>query len=448
MGTGVVGFTKTGNAAYFTDSRDRDTAAFYSLNISSGEKTLIAENAKADFSSYIGHPTERYVQAVAFDYERRNWTIIDPSIKEDMEFLKTVADGELELVDRTLDDKIWIVVYLLDDGPASYYYYDRNKKDAKFLFTDRQELESQPLAKMIPVIIKSRDGLDMVSYYTLPLGTDKNLNGLPEKPIPLILLVHGGPWARDIWGYDPLHQWLANRGYAVMSVNFRGSTGLGKNFTNAGNLEWGRKMQEDLLDAVDWAVRVGIADPENLAIMGASYGGYAALAGLTFTPDIFACGVDIVGPSNLITFMKSVPSYWEPQMKLWTTRVGDFRTEEGRKLLRDRSPLTHVDQIKKPLLIGQGANDPRVDKNESDQIANSMKTKNLSVVYLVYPDEGHGFNRPENRLSFYAVAEAFLAEYLGGRYEPIGNSFRNSSITVPIGVEEFPGLAKALQNES
>ena len=215
------------------------------------------------------------------------------------------------------------VVYLLDDGPSSYYYYDRNKKDAKFLFTDRQELESQPLAKMIPVIIKSRDGLDMVSYYTLPLGTDKNLNGLPEKPIPLILLVHGGPWARDIWGYDPLHQWLANRGYAVMSVNFRGSTGLGKNFTNAGNLEWGRMMQEDLLDAVDWAVRVGIADPENLAIMGASYGGYAALAGLTFTPDIFACGVDIVGPSNLITFMKSVPSYWEPQMKLWTTRVGD-----------------------------------------------------------------------------------------------------------------------------
>ena len=260
----------------------------------------------------------------------------------------------------------------------------------------------------------------------------------------MVLVVHGGPWARDDWTFDPYHQLLANRGYAALSVNFRGSTGFGKGFINASNKEWAGKMHDDLIDAVDWAVKEGIADPKRIAIMGGSYGGYATLVGLTFTPDTFACGVDIVGPSNLMTLIESVPPYWQPMIEVFATRMGDHRTEEGRALLKERSPLTYVDRIEKPLLIGQGANDPRVKQAESDQIVQAMQEKEIPVTYVLYPDEGHGFARPENNLSFFAVAEAFLAENIGGRFEPIGDAFKGSSLTVPTGAENIPGLSEAL----
>ncbi|MGV8089964.1 MAG: alpha/beta hydrolase family protein, partial [Methanothrix sp.] len=291
----------------------------------------------------------------------------------------------------------------------------------------------------------TRDGLDMVCYYTLPPESDGDGDGLPDEPLPLVLYVHGGPWGRDYWGFDSTHQWLANRGYAVLSVNFRGSTGLGKDFINAGNLEWGRKMHDDLIDAVNWSVQNRIADPDKIAIMGGSYGGYAALAGITFTPETFACAVDIVGPSNLITLMETIPPYWKPEIEQFTKRVGDFRTEEGRKLLRDRSPLSYVDRISRPLLIGQGANDPRVKQNESDQIVRAMQAKGLPVTYVLYADEGHGFARPENRLSFYAITEAFLREHLGGRYQPIGQDFAGANLTVPAGSNQVTGLEEALK---
>jgi dipeptidyl aminopeptidase/acylaminoacyl peptidase len=237
-----------------------------------------------------------------------------------------------------------------------------------------------------------------------------------------------------------MHQWLANRGYAVLSVNYRGSTGFGKSFINAGNMEWAAKMHDDLIDSVDWAVREGIADAKRVAIMGGSYGGYATLVGLTFTPEKFAAGVDIVGPSNITTLLNTIPPYWAPAIELFKRRVGDHTTEEGRKFLDSRSPLTRVGEIRRPLLIGQGANDPRVKQSESDQIVGAMKAKNIPVTYVLYPDEGHGFARPENRLSFNAVAESFLAEHLGGRYQPIGEDFRGSSITVPAGAERIAGL--------
>ena len=226
----------------------------------------------------------------------------------------------------------------------------------------------------------------------------------------------------------------------MLSVNFRGSTGFGKGFINAGNLEWGRKMHDDLLDAVQWAVDQGIADPDRVAILGGSYGGYATLVGMTFTPDTFACGVDIVGPSSLVTLLESLPPYWQPMIELFTVRVGDHRTEDGRALLEERSPLTYVDRIKKPLLIGQGANDPRVKQAESDQIVRAMQEKEIPVAYALYPDEGHGFARPENNLSFFALAEAFLARHLGGRWEPIGSDFNGSSIEVRAGRDQIPGL--------
>jgi len=442
--TGIVGFDKTGTILYMIDSRNRNTAAFFTMDLETGEQTLIAEDPHADTSNLMIHPTEKIVQAVAFTYERRHWQIIDESIADDLAYLKMVADGDVEVVSRTLDDEYWMVAYVLDDGPVQYYRYDRGEKSAEFLFTHRKALEGLSLAKMHPVVIKSRDGLDLVSYYTLPIGSDSDLDGYPDEPLPMVLFVHGGPWARDNWGYNSVHQWLANRGYAVLSVNFRSSTGFGKAFINAGNLEWGGKMHDDLIDAVNWTVQEGIADPDQVAIMGGSYGGYATLWGMTNTSDTFACGVDIVGPSNLTTLFETIPPYWEPQIELFATRMGDARTEDGRAFLAGRSPLTYVDQIEKPLLIGQGANDPRVKQAESDQIVQAMQDANIPATYLLYTDEGHGFARPENRLSFYAVTDAFLAEHLGGRYEPIGDDFEGSSIIVQSGAEEVPGLAEAI----
>jgi dipeptidyl aminopeptidase/acylaminoacyl peptidase len=442
--TGIVGFDKTGTILYMIDSRNRNTAAFFTMDLETGEQTLIAEDPHADTSNLMIHPTEKIVQAVAFTYERRHWQIIDESIADDLAYLKTVADGDVEVVSRTLDDEYWMVAYVLDDGPIQYYRYDRGEKSAEFLFTHRKALEGLSLAKMHPVVIKSRDGLDLVSYYTLPIGSDSDLDGYPDEPLPMVLFVHGGPWARDNWGYNSVHQWLANRGYAVLSVNFRSSTGFGKAFINAGNLEWGGKMHDDLIDAVNWTVQEKIAEPNQVAIMGGSYGGYATLWGMTNTSDTFACGVDIVGPSNLTTLFETIPPYWEPQIELFATRMGDARTEDGRAFLAGRSPLTYVDQIEKPLLIGQGANDPRVKQAESDQIVQAMQDANIPVTYLLFTDEGHGFARPENRLSFYAVTDAFLAEHLGGRYEPIGDDFEGSSIIVQSGAEEVPGLAEAI----
>ncbi|MDD1749977.1 MAG: S9 family peptidase [Methanothrix sp.] len=445
--TGFSGFNKSNDLLYLIDSRSRNTAALYALNLQTNESSFLAEDPKSDLTGMMIHPTEKNVQAVAFYYDRIAWKILDPFISQDIDLLRSVDEGDMTVVSRSLDDKVWIVVFTRDNGPARYYHYDHEARKASFLFTDREKLVGLPLAKMIPAIIKSRDGLDMVCYYTLPLQSDENGEGLPEKPLPMVLYVHGGPWARDYWGLDSIHQWLANRGYGVLSVNFRGSTGLGKSFINAGNLEWGKKMHDDLIDAVNWSVQQKIADPEKIAIMGGSYGGYAALAGLTFTPRTFACAVDIVGPSNLITLLETIPPYWKPDIEQFTKRVGDFQTESGRKLLQERSPLNYVERIERPLLIGQGANDPRVKQNESDQIVKAMQAKGLPVTYVLYADEGHGFARPENRLSFYAIAEAFLAEHLGGSFQPIGQDFVGANLTVPAGAGEVSGLTQALSEE-
>lgn len=445
MTTNPVGLNATGDVLYMIDSRGRDTAALMAVQLADGSARLIAQDSRADVSDVMIHPTRKEIEAVAVEYERREWQILDAGIKADVEVLARVADGEFDVVSRTLDDRQWLVAYELDNGPVRYYHYDRGTQKARFLFTNRAALEGLPLVQMHPVVIPARDGLKLVSYLTLPAGSAAEGTTRPQQPVPLVLFVHGGPWARDSWGYNPYHQWFANRGYATLSVNFRGSTGFGKNFVNAGDLEWGRKMHDDLIDAVEWAVREGIAPADRIAIMGGSYGGYAALAGLTLTPDRFACGVSIVGPSNLHTLIESVPPYWKPLLDMFMSRVGDPRTEEGRKLLSERSPLTHVEKIARPLLIGQGANDPRVKQAESDQIVQAMEAKNIPVTYVLFPDEGHGFARPENRLAFNAVAEAFLAEHLGGRFEPIGDAFAGSSVQIPSGAGGVPGLRAALE---
>jgi dipeptidyl aminopeptidase/acylaminoacyl peptidase len=447
MTSGPAGFDKTGQTLYFQDSRNRDTAGLFAMDLQSGQTKLLIDDPRCDVGGVLAHPTEKNIQAAAFTYSRTEWKILDDAIAPDFEYLKTVEDGEFVVASRTLDDRQWIVVYVLDDGPAKTYRYTRSpERKAEFLFANRDDLDDYPLVKMHSPVVKSRDGLDLVCYLSLPPGTDPDNDGRPAAPVPMVLFVHGGPWARDAWGLNPSHQWLANRGYAVLSVNYRGSTGFGKQFINAANGEWSGKMHDDLIDAVDWAVNERIAQRDKVAIMGGSYGGYATLVGLTFTPEVFACGVDIVGPSNLVTLLQNVPEYWIPIMPMMTMRVGDVDTEEGREGLLARSPLSRVDQIKRPLLIGQGANDPRVKKLESDQIVEAMTEHNIPVTYVLYPDEGHGFARPENRMSFNAVAEAFLAEHLGGRFEPVGDDFKNASIEVPAGKDGVPGLNEALQN--
>lgn len=331
-----VDFDQTGKILYLLDSRGRNTRALMAFDLESMELDLLAENTRADINGVMIHPTEKYPQGCSTNYQRQEWQALDEGVREDLERLRSVVDGDFGFTGRTLDDRVWIVAYTMDNGPVRYYKYDRESKEAVFLFTARRALEGLPLAPMHPLVIKARDGLELVSYLTLPIGAAAEGGLRPEKPLPLVLWVHGGPWSRDTWGYDPIHQWFANRGYAVLSVNFRGSTGFGKQFVNAANLEWGGKMHDDLIDAVEWAIREGIADPERVAIAGGSYGGYAALVGMTRSTDLFACGIDIVGISNLITWMNNLPEYWKPMLPVVKVRVGDIDTEEGRAFLVER----------------------------------------------------------------------------------------------------------------
>lgn len=446
--TSAVDFDKTGKTLFLKDSRNRDTSALFAVDTASGKAKLLADNDRADVGDPLVHPTDKRVQAVPIVYDRQRWMILDRSLQPDFDSFASLGDGDVSVTSRSLDDKRWIVAIVRSDGPVRYFRYDRGVPGAPgkatFLFTNAKAIEAIKLAKTFPAIFKSRDGLDLVSYVTIPPASDPDGDSRPDKPLPMVLFVHGGPWARDMYGLNAYHQWLASRGYAVVSVNYRGSTGFGKKFVNAGNMEWAGKMHDDLLDAVEWAVREKIAEPTRVAIMGGSYGGYATLVGLTFTPGAFACGVDIVGPSNLVTLMETIPPYWQPEIETFAKRVGDFRTEEGKKFLLDRSPLMRVDAIKRPLLIGQGANDPRVKQAESDQIVAAMRAKNISVTYVLYADEGHGFARAPNRRSFNAVAETFLAQCLGGPYLPVGDDFDGSTIAVPAGAENVFGLQDAL----
>ncbi|MCC8467549.1 MAG: S9 family peptidase [Rickettsia endosymbiont of Eriopis connexa] len=426
--TSILGFDASGEILYMLEGRNRNTSALKAITLATGSEEILAEDSKADIGLFTVHPTKQTPQAVSIGYDRVSYKILDKDIEDDIKYLQALDRGDLIINSRTLDDKIWIVAYMADNAPVKYYKYDRANKKAEFLFTNRKELEQYNLAKMIPVIIKSRDGLDLVSYITFPNDVKLDENNIPDKKVPLIINVHGGPWVRDSWGYNPEHQWLANRGYAVLSINYRGSTGFGKDFLNAGNLEYAGKMHTDLIDGVNWAIKNNIVDSDKVCIMGGSYGGYATLVGLTMTPDIFACGVDVVGMSNLLTHVQSKAPYMTPLLSIYKTRIGPWDTEEEKEFLRQRSPINFVDNIKKPLFIAQGAHDVRVVQAESEQIVNSMKAKHIPVVYALYKDEGHGFAKPGNRISYYALAEQFLAKILKGRAEHIGDDLKNANL--------------------
>lgn len=439
------GYTYDGKVRYWIDSRGRDTAAVIAEDTQTGARTVLAQDPRADVSGAMADPKTGRLQAYAVDYLKTEWRPLDPAIQGDLAFLKSQLPGTFSVTSRTDADDLWTVVNDRVTAPPAYYLYDRKAKRLTKLFTTRPELESARLAAMHPREIRTRDGLTEVSYLTLPPEADPAGRGRPGKPVPMVLLVHGGPWARDSYGYNGVVQWLANRGYAVLQVNYRSSSGFGKRYLRAGDLQWGRKMQDDLLDAVDWAVKSGVTTHDRVAIMGGSYGGYATLAGLTFTPTAFACGVDIVGPSNLNTLLQSIPPYWEAGRRQLYRSIGDPATPEGQAQLKIASPLFKADAIQRPLLIGQGANDPRVNVRESQQIVDAMKAKGLPVTYILFPDEGHGFARPPNNIAFYAAAENFLHACLGGRAEPYGAAFTGASIETPYGAQFTPGLAAALK---
>ncbi|WP_375326225.1 S9 family peptidase [Candidatus Tisiphia endosymbiont of Nemotelus uliginosus] len=428
ISTYIAGFDQTNNNIYLLDSQSHNTAILKLYNLLTGEENIIAKNDLVDITILTTHPTSYNVQAVAINYDKTTYQILDQAIDKDIKYLLNHNKGNLHIISRTLDDSIWLIAYESDDAPIKYYKYNRHITKAELLFTNRAELEHYNLLKMHPVIIKSRDGLKLVSYVTFAAGTILDDSNKPSHKSPLIIYVHGGPNARDVWSLNMTHQWLASRGYTVLSINYRGSTGFGKEFINAANLEWGNKMHHDLIDGVNWAITNNITDKDKIAIMGGSYGGYAALVGLTMTPDIFACGVDLVGPSNLFTLIQSIPPYWEPALNRIKKTIGPWDTEEDKEFLRQRSPLTFAAQITKPLLIAQGANDPRVKQAESDQIVNVMKQAKIPVIYALYADEGHGFARPENSLSYHALVEHFLAKILGGKAEEIGNDFQGANL--------------------
>ena len=429
--TTPISFNRAGTHLSLVSSIGRNTAALVRVEMATDTEAVLAEHPAADLGMFhIMNPDTLEVAAIAAEPIRQEWILLDADLKATIDLIRAGQPDAEFLVESTSDDnRYWTVTTFSPQQPSIYHLIDRSELRMTELFRARPDLAPYRLAGMQGFKIKSRDGLDLVSYLSLPPGEAER----PNAPLPMMLLVHGGPWSRDSYCYHRIHQWLANRGYAVLSVNYRASYGFGKAFLNAGDREHAGKMHDDLIDGVEWAIAEGIAQRDKIAIMGGSYGGYAAFVGATFTPDVFACAIPIVGITDLVTLMENRPPYWADFMEHFHRRYADVRTEEGRAWLRSRSPLYKADQIKKPMLIGHGANDIRCTIAQSDMIVAAMQAKDLEVTYVVFPDEGHGFYRPENDLAFRAITEAFLARHLGGRLEPVGDNFEGSSHQIRAG---------------
>jgi dipeptidyl aminopeptidase/acylaminoacyl peptidase len=406
--TGPVAFSADGNSLLLVSSVDAEAGALVRIDLRTGSSEVLAADPEADVSDVRVNPDTREPQIVTILKARSEYRVLDPSVAGHLEAIRALHPGDPVFADADDADRVWLISFTNDAGPVSFYAYDTATGAGSFLFEHQPELARYELALMEPLSYQARDGLTINGYLTFPPGVDR-------LDLPTVLLVHGGPWARDTWGFDPEAQWLANRGYLCIQVNFRGSAGYGKAFANAGDREWGNKMQDDISDAVAHAIGRGWSDPARVAIVGGSYGGYAALAGAAFTPDLYCCAVDIVGPSNLITLIETIPPYWAPLIAQFHNRVGD--PAKDKDFLWSRSPLARADQIRIPLLIAQGANDPRVKQAESEQIVAALEKAGIEHEYMLFPDEGHGFAKPENRLRFYAAADTFLSRYLGGRSE-------------------------------
>src|ERR1022692_1186854 len=406
--TEPVGFSEDGKSMLVVTSMGAETARLVRIDLATGSTDVLAGDAEADISAVHLHPDTREPQIVTVLKDRSEYVVLDPSVAPDLAAIRALHHGDPMIVSSDDADSTWLVAFANDSGPVQYFAYDRDSRRGSFLFEHQPSLSEYTLVAMEPFSYTSRDGLTIHGYAPFPPGAAR-------AGLPTVLNVHGGPWHRDTWGYFAEAQWLANRGYLCVQVNYRGSTGSGKAFINPGDREWGAKMQDDLTDAVNHVVGQGWADPQRVAIYGGSYGGYAALVGDTFTPEMYCCAVDIVGPSNLKTLIETIPPYWAPLRAQFNRRVGNPDTDA--EFLWSRSPLSRADKISIPLLIAQGANDPRVKQSESEQIVAAMQAAGIEHEYMLFPDEGHGFAKPENRMRFYAAAEKFLAHHLGGRAE-------------------------------
>jgi dipeptidyl aminopeptidase/acylaminoacyl peptidase len=404
----VVAFSADGKSLLMISAAGSDTGRLARVDLGTGAQTVIVSDPDADVSGVLVHPDTLEPQIVTVLKERTEYVVLDGALSFDLKAVRELHPGDPRFAGRDDADTVFLVGFTNDAGPVPYYLYDRATKTARFLFEHQPALSGYELASMEPFTFTARDGLVVHGYVTFPPG-------LGRTGLPAVLNVHGGPQTRDMWGFHSEAQWLANRGYLCVQVNYRGSTGYGKAFTAAGDREWGGKMHDDLIDAVSHVVAQGWADPARVAIYGGSYGGYAALVGAAFTPDVFRCAVDIVGPSNLKTLLETIPPYWAPAAAALYRRVGHPVDDE--KFLWSRSPLSRARDISIPLLIAQGANDPRVKQAESEQIVAALTEAGIEHEYMLFPDEGHGFAKPENRIKFYTAAERFLARYLGGRFE-------------------------------
>jgi dipeptidyl aminopeptidase/acylaminoacyl peptidase len=439
----VIAFEAGGRAFLMLDSVNRERAALVRVDAETGARNVLGESERADVVDVWRDPSSGEPEAFAANYLRREWRALDAGARADIAFLGRLV-GEARVVSRTLDDKYWIVEEEGPTTPLRSYLYDRsNLSDLKLtlLFASRPALEGVALQPMVPVEIEARDRLTLVSYLTAPIGSDRDGDFRPDAPTPLVIIAHDGPWARASYGFDPLHQWLANRGYAALSVNFRGSTGFGRSFRAAGDNQWGAKMQDDLLDAAHWAVANRIAAPEQIAIMGEGYGGYAVLSALAAGDEPFACGVDVAGPSDLATLVSQGSNRTGWRRPALRRRVGDPDTAPGRTLLRARSPA-FAGGIEQPLLIGQGGRDPFVARLHSDLIAQNARARRAGLVYVIYLEEARLFDRAPVRISFLAVAEQFLSGCLGGRAEPIGAAFAGVAALTGAGANLIDGLAE------
>lgn len=412
---GPVRYHKDGQRVYLQTNKgsDSDLISLKLLNPTTSKEELVESDPlkRVDFGNAIFSEVSDELIATVYEDERERIYWKDKNFEADYKNLQKQLPGkDIGFGSSTKDEKLFIISANADTDPGSTYLFDRSTKKVTLQYQLREKLNRSHLAPMKAVKYPSSDGLEIPAFLTLPKGVE-------AKNLPAIIVPHGGPWYRDSWGYNSFAQFLANRGYAVLQPNFRGSTGYGKKFIDAGNKQWGDKMQDDVTWGAKYLIAQGIADPKRVGIMGGSYGGYATLAGVAFTPDVYAAGVSIVGPSNLITLLESIPPYWEPIRKLFYERMGDPNTPEGKAQLLRQSPLSAAEKIKTPLLVIQGANDPRVTKRESDQIVIALRDRGFPVEYLVAPDEGHGFARPVNNMAMFASAEKFLAKYLGGRYQ-------------------------------
>jgi dipeptidyl aminopeptidase/acylaminoacyl peptidase len=430
--TTLLHFSKDGNTLYAIDSRSRDKAAFVALEMTTRQATVLASDDEADIvRALFAH--RRPLAAIA-ESARVRWHPVDPSFGTDLKALADYDTGDLYITGIDRPGKTMVAYFNHDARSGEYALIDRDSAVVKHLYVQHKALNEVKLRPLEPVKFPARDGLVLNGYLTRPAPPAGG-----GKP-PLILVIHGGPYARDEWGFYPEHQWLANRGYAVLSINYRGSTGFGKALVTAADHEWGGKMHDDLIDGLDWALAQGIGEPDRTGFFGGSYGGYSALTAATKTPERFTCIVDLFGISNLITFMAAIPPYWTPWSRVWNERLGDPDTAAGKAFLADRSPLNHLERATKPILIAQGMMDVRVVPAESEQMVRALTQRGVPVTYVTFADEGHGFVRPENPLAFAAVAEAFFATHLGGRVQPVGNDFAGSSIRIATGRELVPGL--------